>query len=174
MLAALSSGPSAITGGLDARDTTLMRDALRALGVTIEEQRDSWLVTPPERFTAGGTVDCGLAGTVMRFVPPIAALADGEVCFDGDQQAYGRPMEPLLGALSALGAPVEAMGGGDPTGCRSPITGDPGARAAARSPSMRRRPASSSPDCCWSAPAWPMAWTCGTRAERCRPRATSR
>ena len=130
VLAALSSGPSAITGGLEARDTTLMRDALRALGVTIEEQRDSWLVTPPERFSAGGTVDCGLAGTVMRFVPPIAALADGEVRFDGDQQAYGRPMAPLLGALSALGAPVEAVGGATPTGCRSRSPAIPGCVAA--------------------------------------------
>lgn len=107
VLAALSSGPSAITGGLDARDTALMRDALRALGTQIEENGDVWLVTPPERFRAGVTIDCGLAGTVMRFVPPLAALADGEVAFDGDEQAYARPMEPLLGALAALGATVE-------------------------------------------------------------------
>ena len=107
VLAALSSGPSAISGGLDARDTVLMRGALRALGVDIEEDGDVWVGTPPERFTGGVSIDCGLAGTVMRFVPPIAALADGEVSFDGDEQAYGRPMEPLLGALAALGAGIE-------------------------------------------------------------------
>jgi 3-phosphoshikimate 1-carboxyvinyltransferase len=67
----------------------------------------------------------------MRFVPPIAALADGEVRFDGDQQAYGRPMAPLLGALSALGAPVEAMGGGDSDRLPFTITGDPGLRGGA-------------------------------------------
>ncbi len=121
VLAALASGPSTITGGLDARDTALMRGALRALGVDIEESGEVWLVTPPERFTAGVSIDCGLAGTVMRFVPPIAALADGQVGFDGDEQAYGRPMEPLLGALAALGAGIE----GDSMSLPFTVCGDP-------------------------------------------------
>jgi len=106
-LAALASGPSVIRGGLEARDTQLMRDALRSLGVDIIEDDGRWQITPPEAFVAGGTIDCGLAGTVMRFVPPIAALADGTVRFDGDQQAYARPMGPMLNALRALGAPVD-------------------------------------------------------------------
>jgi 3-phosphoshikimate 1-carboxyvinyltransferase len=110
ILAALASGPSVITGGLEARDTQLMRDALRTLGVRIEESGQQWQVTPPKSIVAGGTIDCGLAGTVMRFVPPVAALADGTVRFDGDQQAYARPMAPLLGALKLLGARVDGNG----------------------------------------------------------------
>jgi 3-phosphoshikimate 1-carboxyvinyltransferase len=110
VLAALSSGPSVITGGLEARDTQLMRNALRTLGVDIVEGDGEWQVTPPKAFTAGGAIDCGLAGTVMRFVPPIAALADGTVRFDGDKQAYARPMAPLLGALKRLGARVDGNG----------------------------------------------------------------
>ena len=110
ILAALATGPSVITGGLEARDTQLMREALRTLGVRIEESADQWQVTPPTSFSAGGTIDCGLAGTVMRFVPPVAALADGTVRFDGDQQAYARPMAPLLGALKLLGARVDGNG----------------------------------------------------------------
>jgi 3-phosphoshikimate 1-carboxyvinyltransferase len=110
VLAALSSGPSVITGGLEARDTQLMRDALRTLGVEIIEDNDKWQITPPKAFVAGGTIDCGLAGTVMRFVPPIAALAHGTVRFDGDEQAYARPMAPLLGALKGLGARVDGTG----------------------------------------------------------------
>jgi 3-phosphoshikimate 1-carboxyvinyltransferase len=109
ILAALASGPSMITGGLEARDTQLMRDALRTLGVAIVEDHDRWQVTPPKTFVGGGTIECGLAGTVMRFVPPIAALADGPVRFDGDQQAYSRPMGPMLDALSALGAAVDSQ-----------------------------------------------------------------
>ena len=105
VLAALSDGPSTIVNGLDARDTRLMRDGLRALGVQIEESGDSWRITPPGAFT-GGTVDCGLAGTVMRFLPPLAALADSPVAFDGDEQAYARPMGPLLDGLAALGVTV--------------------------------------------------------------------
>src|SRR5918995_3808909 len=106
ILAALASGPSVITGGLEARDTQLMRDALRSLGVTIVEDHDRWQVTPPQTFVGGGTIECGLAGTVMRFVPPIAALADGPVHFDGDQQAYARPMKVILRALRSIGARV--------------------------------------------------------------------
>ncbi len=107
VLAALASGPSVITGGLEARDTVLMRDALRQLGVQITETDGGWRIEPPESFRAGGTINCGLAGTVMRFVPPLAALATGAVDFDGDPQAYGRPMEVILSALVSLGARVD-------------------------------------------------------------------
>lgn len=108
ILAALASGPSTIRYGLDARDTRLMRNALRAIGVKITETGNEWRVEPPDTFTAGATIDCGLAGTVMRFVPPVAALAPGQVSFDADEQAYRRPMDVLLQALRDLGASVPA------------------------------------------------------------------
>jgi 3-phosphoshikimate 1-carboxyvinyltransferase len=103
ILAALAEGPSVITNGLEARDTQLMRDALRTLGVRITEHGKAWQVDPPSTLRAGGTIDCGLAGTVMRFVPPMAALAPGPVRFDGDRQAYARPMKVILAALRSLG-----------------------------------------------------------------------
>jgi 3-phosphoshikimate 1-carboxyvinyltransferase len=111
VLAALASGPSVIRNGLAARDTVLMRDGLRELGVSIVEDGDQWQVAPPASFSGGGSIDCGLAGTVMRFLPPLALLADGPVHFDGDEQAYARPMAPLLDALTALGATVTSDGG---------------------------------------------------------------
>ncbi|HEU5484583.1 MAG TPA: 3-phosphoshikimate 1-carboxyvinyltransferase [Microlunatus sp.] len=114
VLAALADGPSTITNGLDARDTRLMRDGLRTLGVGIDDSGEVWRITPPTTFTGGGTVDCGLAGTVMRFLPPLAAVSDGQVTFDGDEQAYARPMGPLLEGLTALGAQV--------SGTRLPFT----------------------------------------------------
>ena len=149
VLAALASGPSVITGGLEARDTQLMRDALRTLGVDIvEDATIEWQITPPEAFVAGGTIDCGLAGTVMRFVPPIAALAHGTVRFDGDKQAYARPMAPLLGALKHLGARVDGNGYSLPFN----LTGNPqlrrwrrhrrrgGVQPVPQRPAPRRRP----------------------------------
>jgi 3-phosphoshikimate 1-carboxyvinyltransferase len=111
VLAALASGPSVIRNGLAARDTVLMRDGLREFGVLIIEDGDQWQVVPPASFSGGGSIDCGLAGTVMRFLPPLALLADGPVHFDGDEQAYARPMAPLLDALAALGATVTSDGG---------------------------------------------------------------
>src|SRR5918997_1540773 len=72
--------------------------ALAALGAEIDSSRADWHVTPgPLRGPA--SVDCGLAGTVMRFVPPVAALAEGVVEFDGDPYARERPMNVILGAL---------------------------------------------------------------------------
>jgi 3-phosphoshikimate 1-carboxyvinyltransferase len=121
ILAALASGPSVITGGLDARDTQLMRAALRALGTSIVEGENRWQVTPAAELSAGATIDCGLAGTVMRFVPPVAALAPGPVAFDGDEQAHDRPMEEILGALATLGATIE----GESMALPFTLNGDP-------------------------------------------------
>jgi len=109
VLAALASGPSVIGNGLEARDTQLMRDALGALGVRIVEQGSTWHVEPPAHLRGNTTIACGLAGTVMRFVPAVAALANGPVTFDADEQAYARPMGAILGALAALGATVESQ-----------------------------------------------------------------
>ena len=125
VLAALADGPSVITGGLEARDTRLMRDGLRSLGVQVDETADAWRVVPPARLTGGATVDCGLSGTVMRFLPALALLADGPVRFDGDEQAYARPMGPLLGTLSDLGAEVVSERGTLPF----TIDGGPAGRA---------------------------------------------
>ncbi|GAA0240979.1 3-phosphoshikimate 1-carboxyvinyltransferase [Saccharothrix mutabilis subsp. mutabilis] len=107
VLAALADGPSALHAPLRSRDTHLMVAALRSLGVEITDGPDgSWLVTPlPMHGPAA--VDCGLAGTVMRFLPPAAALAVGEVVFDGDEHARVRPMGTILGALRALGADID-------------------------------------------------------------------
>lgn len=109
VLAALADAPSRIEGGLSSRDSNLMRAALGQLGVTVEETPEgAWLVTPPLRFEAPtDPIDCGLAGTVMRFVPPLAALTGGTTRFVGDAHASERPMAPLLAGLRQLGVEVE-------------------------------------------------------------------
>lgn len=106
VLAALSEGPSAVRSALRSRDTELMAGALRVLGAEVDSAGDDWLVTPTP-LRGGGRIDCGLAGTVMRFVPPVAALADGEVVFDGDPHARTRPMRSVLAGLRDLGVRIE-------------------------------------------------------------------
>ncbi len=112
VLAALADSPSRLRLPLRARDTLLMVGALRALGATITDHGDDWIVTPG-RSQGDARVDCGLAGTVMRFVPPAAAsLATGDVTFDGDEQARVRPMGRILDALRALGSSIDDGGRG--------------------------------------------------------------
>lgn len=110
VLAALADGPSTIMGALKSRDSDLMIDALRALGVQVSSDDSGTLnVTPPARLqAAGSSIDCGLAGTVMRFVPPMAALADGATAFHGDPHASQRPMAGILDGLRHLGAEIDA------------------------------------------------------------------
>jgi 3-phosphoshikimate 1-carboxyvinyltransferase len=111
VLAVLSDGPSVVRQALRSRDTELMAAALTALGGSVDTTGDDWRVTPA-RLRGPGTVDCGLAGTVMRFVPPVAALADGPVVFDGDAHARLRPMGQILQGLRDLGVAVEDEGRG--------------------------------------------------------------
>ncbi|MBV7294829.1 3-phosphoshikimate 1-carboxyvinyltransferase [Corynebacterium sp. TAE3-ERU12] len=112
IIAALSSTNSTIHGALRSRDTDLMMSALRSLGTVIHDSSDSTgtadrAIRVEPRQMHGGTVHCGLAGTVMRFVPPVAATATGEVFFDGDEEARVRPMGAVLDALRELGANVD-------------------------------------------------------------------
>lgn len=106
ILAALAAGPSTLRTPLRSRDTLLMAEALRALGVSITDgPGGAWQITPAP-LRGGATVDCGLAGTVMRFLPPAAVLANGTVLFDGDARARERPMGRLIDALRGLGAEI--------------------------------------------------------------------
>ena len=104
VLAGLADEPTTLHRPLVARDSLLMAEALRALGATVDAPaHDPWVVTPADRHPRRHvSVDCGLSGTVMRFVPPMAALADGDVAFDGDARARERPMAGLLDALRTL------------------------------------------------------------------------
>lgn len=116
VLAALADGEGTLRGALRSRDADLMIAALRSLGTTITEGDDpSTLHVTPGPVTGDVDVDCGLAGTVMRFLPPVAALADGDVRFDGDPEARVRPMLPVLAGLRSLGVQVVGDGPDFPT-----------------------------------------------------------
>lgn len=118
VLSALADGTGTLRVPLHSRDTDLMVAALRLLGTTIEPlpgknpYGPDLRITPADELTGSTSIDCGLAGTVMRFVPPVAALALGPVAFDGDPYARKRPMRPVLDALRALGADISDDGRG--------------------------------------------------------------
>ncbi|MFG2759733.1 3-phosphoshikimate 1-carboxyvinyltransferase [Streptomyces wuyuanensis] len=124
VLASLAAEPGWLRRPLRSRDTLLMAEALRAMGVGIEEQVSSsstatggpdsgeaWRIIPAG-LHGPATVDVGNAGTVMRFLPPVAALADGPIRFDGDPRSYERPLGGVIDALRALGARIDDDGRG--------------------------------------------------------------
>jgi 3-phosphoshikimate 1-carboxyvinyltransferase len=127
VLAALASEPGWLRRPLRSRDTLLMSAALQAMGVGIEETVSSsteggpadeaggageaWRVIP-SGLHGPATVDVGNAGTVMRFLPPVAALADGPIRFDGDPRSYERPLNGVIDALRTLGARIDDDGRG--------------------------------------------------------------
>lgn len=117
VLSALADAPTLLRWPLHSRDSALMIEALRTLGTTVEEvegdgQFGSDLLVTPGELLGGGSIDCGLAGTVMRFLPPVAALALGPVVFDGDESARRRPMRTMIEALRGLGVEVNDDGRG--------------------------------------------------------------
>ncbi|MEY9853731.1 3-phosphoshikimate 1-carboxyvinyltransferase [Leifsonia sp. EB41] len=118
VLSALADGPSLLRAPLHSRDSANMVEALRALGVSIVEKPGEsefgadFLITPAEELLGSTTIECGQAGTVMRFVPPLAGLALGPTMFDADDSARGRPMGAIIAALRALGVDVNDDGRG--------------------------------------------------------------
>ena len=110
VLSALADSPTLLTGTLASRDSSLMMDALRALGTQIDVNINGSILVTPKPFDRSATIDCGLAGTVMRFVPPVSVLANGDVKFDGDEGARRRPMNTTIDSLRALGTSVTDEG----------------------------------------------------------------
>ena len=109
ILASLATSPSTIRKPLISRDSELMSAGLSALGISITGSDEAWQITPaPLRGPA--RVDVGNAGTVMRFLPPLAALAQGDISFDGDPRSYERPLGPVIKALEELGIEIDHGG----------------------------------------------------------------
>jgi 3-phosphoshikimate 1-carboxyvinyltransferase len=107
LLSAIANESTLLVSPLVSRDSKLMIQALESLGIEFEWQGPDLLVTPGT-LTGPAVIDCGLAGTVMRFVPPLSTLAVGEISFDGDEGARRRPMHTTIDSLRALGVEVSA------------------------------------------------------------------
>jgi len=117
VLSALASSPSELIAPLESRDSQLMIQALRNLGaqITSAKQKGNLEIIPaPSDMKVNTKINCGLAGTVMRFVPPLAGLFPGEISFDGDEAARNRPMKTTIESLRKLGVEVNAEGDGLP------------------------------------------------------------
>jgi 3-phosphoshikimate 1-carboxyvinyltransferase len=118
VLAAVADDPSTLRPPLRSRDSELMVGGLGAMGVAFDVADPLAWVVRPHPLAGPARVDVGLSGTVMRFLPPVAALAAGRVTFDGDPRARERPLGPLLSGLRSIGVDIDAAptadGGGLP------------------------------------------------------------
>ena len=110
ILAALCDSPSVLRRPLHSRDSALMIAGLKAIGVGIEAAANGDLTITPAPLFGPASVDVGNAGTVMRFLPPVAAMAKGIIHFDGDARSHERPLGPVIKALEALGVSIEHGG----------------------------------------------------------------
>jgi len=113
ILAAQATTPSLIRRPLISRDSELMVAGLRELGISIVDTSVdgdvAWQITPG-KMRGPVKIDVGNAGTVMRFLPPLSALATGSVAFDGDPRSHERPLGPVIKALEDLGILVAHEG----------------------------------------------------------------
>ena len=107
ILAALSDSPSVLHKPLHSRDSALMIAGLKALGIDIQEAANGDLTITPAPLFGPAQIDVGNAGTVMRFLPPVAAMAKGLIHFDGDERSHERPLGPVISALESLGVLIE-------------------------------------------------------------------
>ncbi len=118
LLAGLAEGTSRLTGALRSDDTRYMAEALRAMGVAVEQPDETTFVVTGsgKLLPPSAPLFLGNAGTATRFLTAAVASVDGTVVVDGDEHMRKRPIGPLVAALKSLGIDAEA-----PTGC-PPVT----------------------------------------------------
>jgi 3-phosphoshikimate 1-carboxyvinyltransferase len=129
LLAALAKGTSHLRGALKSDDTRHMSNALRQMGVTIEEPDDTSFVV-----TGNGTLQVpegplflGNAGTAVRFLTAAVCTVNGSVTLDGDHYMQKRPIGPLLESLRKGGLSAESA-----TGCPPVVVQGTGSIKASR------------------------------------------
>lgn len=106
LLSAIATGESILKKPLISRDSELMLDAIKALGAEVIRTENSLKITPAT-FDKTATIHCGLAGTVMRFVPLVATLNKGQITFEADKEAAARPLSGVFDALDQLAVEYE-------------------------------------------------------------------
>lgn len=115
MIAAIADGPGRLLRPLHSDDSRRMIEALRQLGIGIEEVPSDGefgpdLLVTPAHLRGGTTIDCGQAGTVMRFIAPLAGLAADDVHLTAHETALHRPMGAMITAMRDLGVDIDDEG----------------------------------------------------------------
>jgi 3-phosphoshikimate 1-carboxyvinyltransferase len=133
LLAALADGETEVRGLLASDDTARMLEALATLGIAVLPAGQ------PGRYRVRGCAGAipvrraelflGNAGTALRPLTAVLALAGGEYRLSGVARMHERPIGDLVDALRQLGAHIEYLGhaGYPPLHIRPPHPSDNGA-----------------------------------------------
>jgi 3-phosphoshikimate 1-carboxyvinyltransferase len=116
LIGALSEGETLVTGFGRSGDTQASVDAVRSLGVDVDDVADDELVVRGVglRGLRAGAVDCRNAGTLMRLLTGVLAGQEGEFTLAGDESLTPRPMERVAAPLRRMGAEVDTTDGHAP------------------------------------------------------------
>ena len=106
LIGGLGEGETQVHGFGRSGDTQAGVDAVRSLGVPVEDVADDELVVHGVglRGLRPGSVDCRNAGTLMRLLAGVLAGQKGEFTLTGDESLTSRPMERIAGPLRRMGA----------------------------------------------------------------------
>jgi 3-phosphoshikimate 1-carboxyvinyltransferase len=113
LLGAIAEGDTHVRGFGRAGDTQASIDAVRALGVEVEDVAEDELIVHGGALQSGA-VDCANAGTLMRLLAGLVSGREGRFELTGDESLTSRPMERVAGPLRRMGAQIETTDGHAP------------------------------------------------------------
>ena len=117
LIAGLTDGECRLEKPLVSDDTKYMIRALKAFGISVQEEKEAFIVSGRDGklSTPEEDIFIGNAGTTMRFLTTFSALVPGKTRLDGDERMRQRPLADLLHCLTQMGVKaVSANGNGCP------------------------------------------------------------
>ena len=114
LLGAVNDGPVRVTGFLRSADTLASVRAVRALGVSVDDQGDELTIHGQGwegLCEPGDVVDVANSGTLIRLLPGLLASRDFLCVLTGDASIRRRPMARVLEPLAAMGVTVAGRNG---------------------------------------------------------------
>ncbi len=123
-LASLAGNNSRVDNVLLSADTIATIEACKKFGAEIEIENSSIIVKNPIKLgTIVSEINSENSGTTIRIASGIASLFSEEIILTGDSSLQKRPMQPLLDALSSIGAQCSSTDGKPPIKIKGKISG---------------------------------------------------
>lgn len=121
----MAEGRTTLVAPLESADTLSTLRAAQLLGAEVEQNATRWVISGTGGCLKkpGKVIDMGNSGTGLRMLTALAATADFEVAFDGDESLRTRLMQGELDALEHLGVRTFSRNGRCPLSVRGKLRG---------------------------------------------------